>query len=151
MKRNIEGFIEEGKYLMRKCQGWKDIRPVEVMQIVETGKKEDGSTDAMEIALNAFYFGVAVAKKTADREAATAAARSRKEDPELSVRHKDRTKITLKAARIAAGYTQEELARLIGVTARSVSRYERGAASPRAYYLHQFCVVTGFSVDDIEL
>lgn len=153
MKRNVEGFIEEGKTLMRKCQGWKDIRPYELAQIIETGKKDDGSTDVTEIALSAFNFGVAVAKRTVERDSSVAAAVARaprKKDPELSVRHKDRTKITLKAARIASGLTQRELADRIGVSTRTVTACENGERQASAKYLYQFSVATGFSVDDLE-
>lgn len=153
MKRNIEGFIEEGKYLMRKCQGWKDIRPVEVMQIVETGRKDDGSLDATEIAMNAFYFGAAVAKKTTDRDTSVAAARSsRREDPVRAARNekKDRHTITLKAARIAAGLTQQELADRIGASVRTVRACENHERKATAKYLYCISVATGFSVDDLE-
>lgn len=38
--------------------------------------------------------------------------------------------ITLKAARINTGYSQEEAAKILGISASSLSNYERGKSYP---------------------
>lgn len=60
-------------------------------------------------------------------------------------------KITLAAARINAGYSQENLAKLIGVTRSTLARWETGKTEIKAKYLCAFCKHTGFSVEDILL
>ena len=40
-------------------------------------------------------------------------------------------KITIKAARVNAGYTLTEAAKLLGVNKDTLSNWERGATSPR--------------------
>lgn len=58
-------------------------------------------------------------------------------------------KISLKAARVAAGYTQEGLARLMGVQRQTVAAYERGERKPKQLYIEAFCTITGFSERDL--
>lgn len=60
-------------------------------------------------------------------------------------------KIPINAARVAAGYTQEQLADKMGVSRQLVIEWENGKREMRTVYLHAFCQVTGFSEDDILL
>lgn len=58
-------------------------------------------------------------------------------------------KISLKAARVAAGLTQEALAEQIGVTRYTVAAIENGDRKPQRQYILAFCVVTGFAEQDL--
>lgn len=58
-------------------------------------------------------------------------------------------KLPIKAARIAAGFSQEELAKEMGVTRMTVSNWENNKRGMRTTALYLFCKVTGFSTDDI--
>lgn len=58
-------------------------------------------------------------------------------------------RISMKAARVAAGYTQETLARRLGVTRATVASFERGDRKPKPQYILAFCMVTGFSEQEL--
>ena len=60
-------------------------------------------------------------------------------------------KIPMKAARVAAGFTQDELADKMGVSRQTVIDWESGERKIKPVYLYMFCGVTGFSEDDILL
>ena len=60
-------------------------------------------------------------------------------------------KISLEAARVNAGLTQEELAQKMGVSRQSVFDWENGKRAMRPVYLYMFCGITGFTEDDILL
>lgn len=60
-------------------------------------------------------------------------------------------KISLKAARINAGYTQEEFAAKLQVSKEAVIKWETGKTPIRFYHLAAYAVATGFSVDDFIL
>ena len=60
-------------------------------------------------------------------------------------------KIPMKAARVAAGFTQDELADKMGVSRQTVIDWENGKRKIKPVYLYMFCRVTGFSEDDILL
>lgn len=60
-------------------------------------------------------------------------------------------KITLTAARVNAGLTQEELAEKLGVSRQSVILWETGKRAIRPAMLYALCHLTGFSEDDILL
>ena len=60
-------------------------------------------------------------------------------------------KITLEAARVNTGLTQEELARKMGVSRQSVFDWENGRREMKPAYLYMFCGITGFNEDDILL
>ena len=60
-------------------------------------------------------------------------------------------KITLAAARVSAGFTQEQLAEKMGVTRKTLWKWENGKTRSKPAYLFTFCGLTGFSVDDILL
>lgn len=60
-------------------------------------------------------------------------------------------KITLKAARVAAGLTQDEIAEKLGISRSWVNRIENGTDEVKPVYLYAWCHVTGFSENDIIL
>ena len=60
-------------------------------------------------------------------------------------------KVTLAAARVAAGYSQEELANILGVSRVLVTNLETGKTKLKPFYLYAICHVTGFSESDILL
>lgn len=60
-------------------------------------------------------------------------------------------KITLEAARVNKGLTQEQLAEKMGVSRQTVFDWENGKREMRTPYVYLFCQITGFSEDDILL
>ena len=58
-------------------------------------------------------------------------------------------KITMEAARVNAGLTQEELAVKMGVSRSTVINVEKGYVDLKPYYLYAFCHVVGLTEDDI--
>ena len=60
-------------------------------------------------------------------------------------------KIPLKAARVAANLTQEELAERMSVSRASINNWENGRAEIKPAFLCMYCQITGFDVDDIIL
>ena len=60
-------------------------------------------------------------------------------------------KITLKAARVNAGLSQDGLAEKLGVSRKMITDWELGKAEMRPAYLLAVCYITGFSEDDIIL
>ena len=60
-------------------------------------------------------------------------------------------RITLAAARVNAGLSQEELAKKLGVSRMLVWQWENGKAPMKPAYLIAFCAITGFSESDIFL
>ena len=60
-------------------------------------------------------------------------------------------KIPLNAARVAAGYTQEQLADKMDVSRQTVIDWDSGKREMKTAYFYMFCQITGFSEDDILL
>lgn len=60
-------------------------------------------------------------------------------------------KITMKAARVSAGLTQEEIAAKMGVSRDWVVKIENGAVKAKPVYFLAWCQITGFSPEDIFL
>lgn len=60
-------------------------------------------------------------------------------------------KITLAAARVSAGLSQEKLAEKMGVSRALVANWESGKSEMKTAYLYMFCGLTGFAEDDILL
>ena len=60
-------------------------------------------------------------------------------------------KITLKAARVNAGLSQDGLAERLGVSSKMIVEWELGKSEMRPAYLLAICYITGFSEDDIIL
>ncbi len=48
-------------------------------------------------------------------------------------------KITLKSARVNAGYTQREVAEILGVNRKTVWSWENGKGQPDAKYIDKLC------------
>lgn len=60
-------------------------------------------------------------------------------------------KITLKAARINAGYTQSQVAKIIDTTIRTVINYELGYTSPRYDVLQRLAQIYRIDVENITM
>jgi transcriptional regulator with XRE-family HTH domain len=60
-------------------------------------------------------------------------------------------KITLKAARVNAGYTQREVAKQLRMTQRSIVNYEQGNTSPTADVLQRLAILYRINIENIEL
>ena len=58
-------------------------------------------------------------------------------------------KVTLKAARVNAGYTQKEAAELIGVSNATLCNWENYVSFPNAQQIDKICELYGLSYDDI--
>lgn len=61
------------------------------------------------------------------------------------------TKISLRAARVNAGLTQQGLAEKLGVTRDSVAAWETGKVAVKRAHLYAICHVTGADPADIFL
>lgn len=59
------------------------------------------------------------------------------------------TKITLRAARVNAGYTQKEAACLLGISNKTLSLWELGAAYPKVDKIAKICALYGVSYDNL--
>lgn len=66
-------------------------------------------------------------------------------------RGEELAKIPLRAARVAAGFTQAGLAEKIGVSRESIVNWETGKTKIRPVNLYAICNATGFTEDDILL
>ncbi len=60
-------------------------------------------------------------------------------------------KLTIRAARVSAGYTQETMAKAIGLTREHINALENGRAPFSKAILLAWSKVTGFDVDDFIL
>lgn len=60
-------------------------------------------------------------------------------------------KISMAAARVNAGLTQEEMARKLQVSRPTYASWESGKAEMKIAFFIAFCQITGFSTDDIYL
>lgn len=60
-------------------------------------------------------------------------------------------KLTIRAARVSAGYTQETMAKAIGLTREYINTLENGRAPFTKTILLAWSKVTGFDVDDFIL
>lgn len=59
-------------------------------------------------------------------------------------------KFKLKALRINAGYTQEQLAELIGVSLGTIKNWERGKTFPKQPMIEKLCELYKIPYDFIE-
>ena len=57
-------------------------------------------------------------------------------------------KLTLAAARVACGMTQQEITKKLGVSKVMVNQLENGKNEVKAIHLYAYCYVTGFKEDD---
>lgn len=60
------------------------------------------------------------------------------------------SEITLKAARVNAGYTQAEVAEKIGVAPSTVRNWESGKTFPKQPAIELMCVLYGTTYDNIK-
>lgn len=60
-------------------------------------------------------------------------------------------KITLAAARVNAGYTQEVASKKAAVSKRSLCAYEAGERLPKVDVLKRLCDVYGCEIDNIKI
>ena len=51
--------------------------------------------------------------------------------------------------RVKAGYTQEELGEMLGVSGKAVSKWENGSAKPRTEIIRKMALALGVSIDEI--
>ena len=56
-------------------------------------------------------------------------------------------KMTLKAARVNAGYTQKEAAKLLGISNKTLGRWENSLSYPDAGMIGKICSLYGVSYD----
>ena len=61
------------------------------------------------------------------------------------------SKIGLRAARANAGLTLEEVGKVIGKSAYTIAKYEKGESVPKWDVFNKLCNLYGFNVDDIFL
>lgn len=58
-------------------------------------------------------------------------------------------KITLKAARVNAGYSQIEAAKLLGISNKTLCLWEKGIRFPKQPMIEKLCELYGISYDAI--
>ena len=58
-------------------------------------------------------------------------------------------KITMKAARVSAGKTQEELAKILTVSKQTIVSWENGKTSPTVEKAREYCEACGAPYDAI--
>lgn len=58
-------------------------------------------------------------------------------------------KVTMKAARVNVGLTQNEFAKKVGVGVKTVQNWESGASAPRADKMPEICEVLNCNIGDI--
>ena len=60
-------------------------------------------------------------------------------------------KITMEAARVNAGLTQDQIASKMGISRGFYNNIKTGKVEAKPVYIYAFCQITGFSTDDIIL
>lgn len=58
-------------------------------------------------------------------------------------------KMTLKALRVNAGYTQKEVAKILGKSNKTIGNWENGEAYPNAMDIQNICELYKVSYDNI--
>lgn len=58
-------------------------------------------------------------------------------------------RVTIRAARVNAGYSQEEAAKKLNVGVKTIQNWEAGATSPRADKMADICALYKCTLDDI--
>lgn len=58
-------------------------------------------------------------------------------------------KLTLKAARVNAGFTQKEAANKLGISNATMCKWEQGLSMPNIQQVQQICELYGVSYDNI--
>lgn len=59
------------------------------------------------------------------------------------------TRITLKAARVNAGYDQKTAAKILGISNSTLGKWERGESFPNVDKAQEMCSLYGLSYNDI--
>ena len=59
-------------------------------------------------------------------------------------------RISLKAARVNKGLTQQEVGKALGVAKKTVGSWESGKSAPNAEKIDGLCALYGCSYDDIQ-
>ena len=59
-------------------------------------------------------------------------------------------RITLKAARVNKGMTQNDVAKALGVTKKTVGSWENGKSVPNVDKIEAICTLFGLKYDDIQ-
>lgn len=60
-------------------------------------------------------------------------------------------KITIEAARVSCGLTQEQMAEMLGFSRKFYNMLETGQREMKPAYLYAICQITGFKEDDLLL
>lgn len=58
-------------------------------------------------------------------------------------------KLTLKAARVNAGFTQKEAAEKLGISNATLCKWEQGSSMPNIQQVQQICDLYGVSYDNL--
>lgn len=58
-------------------------------------------------------------------------------------------KISLASARVNAGYTQKEAAKLLGISNKTLCSWEKGASFPKAVHVEEICALYQLPYDSI--
>lgn len=58
-------------------------------------------------------------------------------------------KITIRAARVNVGLTQKEAAKQIGVSNKTLCKWEKGESFPDVMQIEQICVLYGVAYDNL--
>lgn len=58
-------------------------------------------------------------------------------------------KLTLKGARVNAGYTQKEAAKVLNVSNKTLCSWENGTTTPNIHRVEQLCDLYGISYDNL--
>lgn len=69
---------------------------------------------------------------------------------DLRTKEGGQMKITLKAARVNAGLTQEQVVAETGISRSTLHRWENGKGSPRLLDLQRLCELYGIAIDCIK-
>lgn len=59
------------------------------------------------------------------------------------------TKISLRAARVNAGYNQKDAAKILGISNSTLGSWEHGRTFPTPAVIEKICRLYGLSYDDI--
>lgn len=60
-------------------------------------------------------------------------------------------KITLKAARVNVGLTQEQVAEKIGVSKHTIINWEKARSYPKKYAIEALCSIYQIDVEDLNI
>lgn len=58
-------------------------------------------------------------------------------------------RITLEAARVNAGYTQKEVAKMLNISNKTIGNWENGISTPTVVQANRLCSLYGIPYDNI--